>query len=407
MLDEIALKCGKTISSPSMFINLNYPSEGRVARQIVARYSTDVKKDGLGQIDGIAVSIKDWKTVSPPILSGYLGKAPKHKLIDKVRLIFPSLYLLFNGTELDKKALLETINASQELIEIINKIAFLEKRKEKFDKKIDEIYPLLDTSLIRMLLQHQIQNGADILISPSVPITSNRRISEQINKASEMNRVSRILLGTVFSAYKEERDLMHVLTINPSVLKNDYIEAIKQTVLINNPDHVGIRILNLDEKNTSQVWTLLRLIKDLSESIPVHVFNVREFGYITHVYGASSITTPIATDPYFRRSDSEQAPPRQGSYYHPIDMTNDTYDAFLEKTRSKNYRFPCHCEICEKFLNIPSVEKNYWNEFRRIHFLLVKNMEMKELRDAASHLRIALKDKIARSHQTVWLPYLG
>ena len=87
-------------------------------------------------------------------------------------------------------------------------------------------------------------------------------------------------------------------------------------------------------------------------------------------------------------------------------MSNDTYDSFLDKTRSKNYRFPCHCEICEKFLNIPSVEKNYWNEFRRIHFLLVKNMEMKELRDAASHLRIALKDKIARSHQTVWLPYL-
>lgn len=407
MSERITLKCGKIISSPSMFIHLNYPSEGQIARKIVARYSKRSKQNGMREIDGISVSIKDWKRISTPILMGYLGDAPEYKLVDRIRLIFPSLYLLFTGTEADKKALVETIRASPELEEALHKIVVLRSRRDKIDKSIEDLYPLLDTSLIRNLIEDQIQNGADILISPSVPITSLKRINDQIAKASEMNRVSRILLDTVFSGYKEERDLMHVLTINPSVLKSNYLQALKETVLVNNPDQVGIRIMNLDENNTSQIWALLRFVKQLSKSIPVHVFNVREFGYVTFLYGASTMTTPIATDPYFRRGDFDEAPPRKGAYYHPIDMTNDTHEMLLDKTRSNNYRFPCHCEICEKFERIPRVEDANWNEFRRIHFLLVKNMEMKELRDAASHLGIALRDKFARSQATVWLPYLG
>lgn len=406
MPKRISLKCGKSIVFPSMFVHLNYQTEAQIIRKMVARYSEDSGCAGLSQIDGIAVSIKDWSRISPHILLGYIGDEPEYKLVDRIRVIDPSLYLLFTGTMPDKNAVLGTMDASPTVKNIIHRISSLKSRGSKIDKSIDDLYPVLDTHLIRNLLEYQIRNGSDILISPSVPVTSLRRIRDQIRKAWEMNRVSRILLNTVFSAYRDERDLMHVLTLNPSVLKTDYFEGLKEAALVNNPDHVGIRIMNLDEGNTSQIWSLLRFIRELSESIPVHVFNVREFGYVTFHHGAFSMTTPVATDPYFRRAESDEAPPRKGSYYHPIDMTNDTYDILLEKTRSSSYRFPCHCEICGSFERVLNVDDTDWNKFRRVHFLLVKNMEMRELRETATPLGIALKDKFGRSQQTAWLPYL-
>jgi len=167
--------------------------------------------------------------------------------------------------------------------------------------------------------------------------------------------------------------------------------------------------MNLSENNTSRIWALLKFIDEFAKlGIPIHIFNVREFGYVTFYYGASTITTPIATDPYFMRSKSEDQPPRKGAYYHPLDMTNIVYDMLYAKTRSNNYRFPCHCEICDRFEKITNVpdDESAWNEFRRIHFLLVKNMELKELRETTVPLNIALKDKFGRSQQTVWLPFL-
>lgn len=406
-MDKIELKCGKSFISPSIFVNPQYGKEAEILRKIEVRYPQKTKHDGLNQIDGIVASVKDWSELAYYIFSGYITDEPKYKLTDRVRLIDPSLYLLFMGTDLDKTALLGSMPTLATLRSLVNQISSLSSQKEKTDKNIDELYPFLNTQIIRALIEYQIRNGSSILISPSVPITSLRRIEEQIEKAREMNRISRILLDTVFSRYKNERDLMHMLTINLSVLKSDYIEKLRDAIISNKPDHLGLRIMNLMENNTSQVWALLRFIRELDKAnLPIHIFNVREFGYVTFCFGADTITTPIATDPYFWRRTSDEQPPRQGAYYHPIDMTNDTFDALLEKTRPNSYRFPCHCEICEEFINVTKVEKSYWNEFRRIHFLLVKNMEMREMREATVPLKIALKDKFGRSQQTIWLPFL-
>jgi len=403
----VELKCGKSFKAPSMFVNPRFPKEGKILREIVARYPETEDRDGLNQIDGIVVSIKDWASISPYIFSGYVVEDKKrYKLKDRVLIIEPGLYMLFTGVESDKDSLLEVIGI-RELAKTVNKISSVVSQKEKIDLGIEYLYPLLDAKVIQSLLKFQIRSGASILVSPSVPITSIRKFSEQLNKAREMNRISRILFDTVFTKYRDERDLMHLFAVNVSVLRPENIEPLKEAILANNPDHIGIRLMNFSENNTSRIWVLLKFIEELAKfGIPVHVFNVREFGYVTFCYGASSITTPIATDPYFMRSKSEDQPPRKGAYYHPIDMTNDVYDMLLEKTRSNNYRFPCHCEICEKFERVINVKEDIWNEFRRIHFLLVKNMELKELRETTAPLRIALKDKFARSQQTVWLPFL-
>lgn len=155
---------------------------------------------------------------------------------------------------------------------------------------------------------------------------------------------------------------------------------------------------------------LLNLVKRISamtsRKVPIHLFNVTELGYVSFCHGASSMISPIATDPYFRRRVDQMPPPRCGAYYHPIDMTHDPFDILLEKTRRMNYKFPCHCEICTEYERVTNVPEEYWNKFRRIHFMLVKSMEMRELKTSASYLKNSLKDKFARSDRTHWLPFL-
>ena len=405
-INKISLKSGKILEFPCMFINLKNNSEAEILRIIEARYPQNTNHNGINNIEGLSVSIKDWQDISKYFSMGYIINEPQYRLKDRVLIIDPSLYILFSGTENDKTSLLSTISQSFDIQKVVTGISNM-PQKNKSNQNIDELYPLLDTKFIRMLLEYQIKNHGDIIISPSTPITSLNRIEEQIEKSKEMNRISKILFDTVFSAVKDERDLMHVLSLRLSALKSNYIEELKEAVLINNPDQIGIRIMGLDEGNTSQIWSLLNFIQELSQSNkPIHIFNVREFGYVTYCYGAKSITTPIASDPYFVRAISNEPVPRRGAFYHPKDMTDDSYDILLAKTRSNNYTFPCYCEICERFGKIMSVNKPDWNEFRRIHFLLVKNMEIKELKTVKVSIKEALKDKFARSQQTTWLPYL-
>jgi hypothetical protein len=400
--NEIDLKCGKKLKFPSMFINIKNNMEARILRNIITAYKNS---DGINQIDGIYTSIKDWNKVSGLIKTSYIEK-PNYPLTDRAILIDPSLYLLFSGFDDDKISLTDSIPQLEPLKPIINEISKQTSQRDKIYENIDKVYPLLDSRVIYGFIENQITNNADIIMAPTTPISSQTKVEEQIEKNKEMNRASKILFDTVFSAYKDKKDFMNVLPLRPSVLKTDNLDVLKDAILINNPDQLGIQLLGLDETNSNQISLLLKLIKDLSESNkPLHILNVREFGYVAFCYGANSLVTPIAVDPYAGRSISDQPIPRRGSYYHYLDMTDDSYEILLSKTRP-TYDFPCHCEICIRNKKAMDVSESFWNEFRRVHFLLVKNMEMKELRERNAPLKDALCDKFSRSSQTVWIPYL-
>jgi len=407
--DSIKLKCGKKLPFPSLFTELRFKTEAEMLREMEVRYSQSQTQNGIDQLDGIIASIKDWPDISKYIFrqESYLSPVPKYKLTDRVIIIDPSLYLLFSAADFDKLSLINTLTTSDEMYAVVKNISENQSPRKKIDQNIELLYPLLDTRIIRNLLEAQIKNRGDIIVSPSIPITSLFRIKEQIKKCREMNRISRILFDTVFSGVKDEKDLMNVLSIRLSTIQPEYTDSLKDILLANNPDQIGIRIMGLDAENTSQIWSLLTFLKDLSkENKPIYVFNVREFGYVTLCYGVNATSTPISADPYFVRSISDKPIPRRGSYYHPMDMTNDTYNRLLEKTRSNKYLLPCHCEICSRYNKILQIKESEWNEFRRIHFILVKNMEIKELREVKVPLMTALRDKFARSEQTQWLPYL-
>jgi hypothetical protein len=400
---DIDLKCGKKLKFPSMFINIKNNMEARILRNIITAYKNS---DGINQIDGIYISIKDWNKVSGLIKTSYIEK-PNYPLTDRTILIDPSLYLLFSGFDDDKISLSDSIPQLEPLQPIINEISKHTSQRDKIYENIDKVYPLLDSRVIYGFIESQITNNADIIMAPTTPISSQTKVEEQIKKNKEMNRASKILFDTVFSAYKDKKDFMNVLPLRPSVIKTDNLELLKDAILINNPDQLGVQLLGLDETNSNQISLLLKLIKDLSETNkPLHILNVREFGYVTFCYGANSLATPIAVDPYPGISISDQPIPRRGSYYHYLDMTDDSYEILLGKTRP-TYDFPCHCEICIRNKKAMDIGESFWNEFRRVHFLLVKNMEMKELRERNAPLKDALRDKFSRSSQTVWIPYLN
>jgi hypothetical protein len=115
---------------------------------------------------------------------------------------------------------------------------------------------------------------------------------------------------------------------------------------------------------------------------------------------------PIAKSPYTTRKKESEKPVKEGSYYHPIDMIDYSYQRLPDQIRAKNYQLPCHCEICNKFASLLKVGIKQWNFFRKVHFLLVKNMELKEFRETKVLLNAALSDKFGRSQRTGYIPFL-
>ena len=130
--------------------------------------------------------------------------------------------------------------------------------------------------------------------------------------------------------------------------------------------------------------------------------------YFGWTYGASSTTLPIVSDPYFFGKRGSEQPPksRSGAYYHPEDKTFDTKDVLYIKTRP-DFRLPCYCDICQKFKTIPNVPESYWNEFRRIHTMLIRSTEMKMVREAPAPINIALREMFLRSKKLGWTQFLA
>ncbi len=409
-MNTIALKNGQVLKNPSLFIELKTKNDGKLVKETIFRYPINKEHDSINQIDGLCIPIGNYSKIAP-FISPDIKSAfdENHYSIEKrLRIIDPSLYFLINGTKPDKKCCCDLIgewtpNTPRKIAEISE----LKASKEKTDRVIDEVYPLLDVVLIRNLLEYQIKRNASILINPSVPISSSRRINDQVEKVRDMHKNGRILFDTLLTRYNAKRDLMNLVSLSPAMLKPNDRDNIIDATMQGNPDIIGIRLMNLDEDKPAEIKWLLNFIKSLSSSgKPVIVFNVREFGYVTLCYGASAISTPIAKSPYTTRKSSDSPVKKQGSYYHSIHMIDYSYEALPDQIRAANYKLPCHCEICQQFESLLKIDIKYWNFFRKVHFLLVKNMEMQELRKTEVPLNRALSDKFGRSHRTAYVALL-
>lgn len=408
-LPAYTLKSGKMIELPALYVTPNHKMDAEILSLSKKRHAK-----GMKNINGICVSIKDYETIFNELNKSRLTEYfdPNMKKDSWIKIIDPSINILMSGTQNDKRELIETGLYPVELYGIYENVQSVSRPIDKTRYLVNNIYPLLDLSVIRNVLRAQLDYGSDYIISPSVPITSktNAILRTQIDKALDMNRISRSLFDTVLRGSQQKNDYMNLLSISINAITPSNIDSLASLALSQPCDCIGVKPLNFSNEKIIQLQhflTLIDRIKSMSENQrPIHIFNVNEFGYVCFCHGASVMISPIATDPYFKRSVSDSAPPRKGAYQHPIDMIPYPYDDFLDLSRHMNYAFPCHCEVCQKFQIITKIADKDWNRFRRIHFLLLRNMEIQELLDLGNSIKNALHDKFARSRRTAWLPFL-
>lgn len=423
-------KSGKKFNAPSTFVNPQTEIDAAVTRMTLQNLSSQT-----AYIEGIVVALKDWRGVRRGLNADQSTLFETLGINDRIKIIDNSLHILFQGTAQDKESLMnveldrkrigdfQLIPGGQRLRDVVMRIKSLDpsQRKEKIEHYMRELYPYMDL-LTQPMMKFSIEEGSDFVVVPSVPLSISSGLLElQIEKARSMNKTGKIFADTLFSKSMDKRDLMFMITLSPSVVKPDYFDQIASTIIIEEegketiyPDQIGIRIMHLDKNNTDSIQSILDFITHLAtklkankKQIPIHIFNVREFGYVTFCYGATTITTPIAKSPYIQIYNSNKAKPdMMGRFYHPIDMEDYTYDKSLALSRQSNYRLPCHCTVCELSQNFLIV-KDDWNSFRRKHFLLVKHMEMSEIKNApAITLYRHIQQKFSRSKQTVWLAFI-
>lgn len=414
---DIRLKTGKSFRAPSIFLNPETEPEGKIIQQTNANYPNTQGGVGLENIDGIVVYAKDWKNVSDGLRLDQTSFVKGRALQDRIFLLIPELDHLLRGNETERKRMHDTGLFDSGLVDLVNRIVGIDpnSHNERNDAIINEVYPLIETRTIAGLLRYQLDNKASMLVMPSVPITSSRQADRQFEKAQEMIREGNTILENVFTAFHNKIDTMNLLTLNASLIKPENYNKISTVLLEHSPSQIGIRITNLSASNDNQIINVFNAIgelhntiRDTGKKIPIHLMNMDHMSYFAWTYGASALTMPIVRDPTFfgRRGSEQPVKPTKGVYYNTEDRTFDTYDVLYTKTRPANYKLPCYCEICQRYGTIPKVPDHYWNEFRRIHTILVRSIELKMLREAPAPMNVSLREMFLRSKKMGWTQFL-
>jgi hypothetical protein len=398
----------------SLFINPQSKLDGAILREASINYDSKEPSGNIEQIDGIVVSMKDWVNVSKGLqLRQSIAVEVQRPIHDRELIIDPDLAQLFGGFESNAKILLDLPIFSFDTRRAYRTTS-AEKGENKLLKQTRELYPTLDKKYVKQSLEFQHKENASVLVSPSPPITSGKYFDTQLQKMLEMNEMSRLEINEMskrgVDSERINKDLMNILTIDPRILElSEAKKKLLDAVLTPPTNLIGIKLLNLDTENISQAKEILDLIQGIKQRAAtnrVYLFNVLEFGYIAYCYGVNTVVMPMAVKSPYIRIRQRFPIPRWGTYYHPVDMICYTRRELLAETRT-SYRFPCHCKACTTVGTIPKIRKaSDWNRFRRIHFLLAKNMDIVELRSTTAPLDKALLDKFSRSKQTMWIPLL-
>jgi hypothetical protein len=421
-MKEIRLKTKskKTFRAPAIFVMPKNGLDILALREANMRYPKQVGGLALEQIDGIVVNLKDqremWAELSQTAFELEKG-TPKGNLTDRIKIVNPGLDFLLRGNDADRDKMKMTGLFDPATVRNVERIAKSDDAPaEKAGQTINEVYPKMHAGMINSILKYQIDVGADIIMFPTVPISSTRYFTAQIGKVNEMLRASRVLLDSLFSGTVERRDTMSAINVDARFLaERKYAIELAAALFSQEADHIGVNVSNLDRGNETQVQNvfdfmgmLYQGMQETERRVPLHLMNVDQFGYMAFCYGVSTLTMPLASDPFFYsiRHKKDISPVRKGVYYYPSKMQYVTYDKLLDLTRSNNYRLPCHCAVCEDFGTVFNAEATFdFNEFRRIHDVLYKNIENKMLREPRIPFTDALRDLLSRS-RPAWTQYI-
>jgi hypothetical protein len=419
------LRSGKRLLFPSLFIRPTSDSEAEITYNTISVYPEETD-----DIAGFACSIKDWRSMSA-VLSDKVPRIVPYAegFRRKIRIIDPDLHLLFTGPKDTKRELMNVSLENGRIGDIsipgVMGPVPLKRVVEAAIGEIDSSIPKAQNYANRFyshtnrltygIEKLQIDAGADIVIGTYVPITSLSIAARQIEQETRLVRDSLVMFNRVFSAEQKVRDFMAMVAVNANILESDYAEDILELAVKSNADHIGLKLLNFNDKDPARAAGVLRFIEslrsrldELGKASPIHLFNVMsEFAYAAFCHGAMSAVVPIATIPE-RHFDpnNPNSPEIKGRYYHPIDMTHDTYEELCAKTQAVDFALPCDCPACRSYETIMRALP-HWPPFRKTHFIFLKSGEVSEIRKVPTPtLNIHLRDKFARSQATSYLPYL-
>jgi hypothetical protein len=412
-LKPIRLKKDKRLfHQPAVFLNPASKLDGWILREANERFPETPAGTGLEQIEGLLIYAKDYEAVS----SGMNLQQPPlngRTLDGKVFIIHPDLEFALRSDEDDKEKMFRTGILDSKVMKAIETASAADTTIKRLDRIVKDVYPFIDSKVSANSIRYQLDHNGDILTFSGVPITSMRHLDEHLEKCRESIRDSNTILRNVFTGVYGKIDTMNSLTISASIIKPENYNKLIATAVTLTPDQIGIRIINMDDSNESQVSNVLTFFAELFEAmkaaeaqVPVHIFNMNHLSYLAWCYGVSAVSLPISTNPYYKGRRSSDLPPQKGVYYNTEDMTYDAYDVLHRKTRP-SYHLPCYCPICKLYITIPKAESQMrWAEFKRLHEVLVRNIECKIFREAPVRIDVALKEKLLRSKKMGWAQFI-
>ncbi|QQG48546.1 MAG: hypothetical protein HY247_07335 [archaeon] len=412
-LRPIHLKKGRGLfHAPAVFLTPETKTDGRILRSVNDRFPSHPGETGLEQIEGFLIYAKDHENVTEGMqlrqesLSG-------RSLLSKAFLVHPELDFAFRGAEKDRDLYFKTGILDEKIIRALKVAKTEDTPVKRLGKVVRDVYPLIDSKTYANMIRYQLDKDASVVIISGVPITSTTKFADQIEKCGDAIRDSNAILRNVFTGVYGKIDVMNCLTISASVIKPQDYNKLIATAVSMTPDQIGIRLVNMDDSNESQVNNVFNFFSEMYRAMkssgarnPIHIMNMDHLSYIGWCYGVSAVSLPISTDPYFFGRRSEEAPPKNGVYYNTEDMTYDTFEELHRKMRP-TYLLPCYCPICKVFLTIPKAEQAMrWNEFRRMHEVLVRNIELKVIREAPTRIDVALRERLLRSKKLGWTQFI-
>jgi len=417
------LRSRKRLVLPSLFIRPSTLGEAEIVYKTFSEHP-----DETNEIAGYVCSMKDWPTLAP-VLSDIAPRITPDTdhFKRKIRMIDPDIHILFTGTRAAKQALMEVPLDKGTLGDLtipgvmgpvpfrrVLKAAMGEVLSNKAQNYADRFYSHINR-ITHPLEKFQIDENMDIIIGSYVPITSLSVASRQIEEERHLIRDSVRMFRDVFTTASRTREFMAMIAVNANILSSEYSDMILELAVESGADHIGLKLLNFDDKDPARASAVLRFVGEVrsrldeqNKSAPIHLFNVMsEFGYAAFCHGAASAVAPLATIPELHFDPNNPVSPElKGRYYHPIDLTYDTYEELCVKTQINSFALPCSCPACRDSETVIKALAR-WPSLRKEHWIFDKSEEMGEIREVpASTLNIHLRDKFARSQATSYLPYL-
>ena len=189
-MKEIPMKTknGKFFRAPAIFLMPKIDMDAKILAEANHRYPRTRNGMSLEHIDGLVFNLKDyremWGTISQTTFQD-TEDIPKRSLTDRVKIINPGLEFLLRGNDSDRDKMKATGLFDPSTVRMVDRIADSDTSPSvKTEKIVSEVYPRIHAGTINSILKYQMNEGADIIVFPSVPITSTRYFESQIEKAT-------------------------------------------------------------------------------------------------------------------------------------------------------------------------------------------------------------------------------